>query len=470
MRAVRFSLVLALSAAVAVPQLHAKPAKSTGHPAAEAQTLDLAKRLIALRSVRGPGNKTAEALEVERGALIAGGWDAGDIEIVPVDDTAYMIATWPGSDPSLKPLVISGHLDVVEANPADWQRDPFTPVVENGLLYGRGASDMKYSAALATAALIELRRSGFKPRRSIVLEFSGDEETTMKTSRIIAERLKRAEMVLNIDGGGGTFDETTGKPLSWVWGGAEKTYVDYRLEVTNPGGHSSWPRDDNAIVQLATALTRIGAYRFTPEQNPITKGYFEAMAAFEPKPEVAAAMRAFATNPADVEAVKVLRGTPYVGKTGTTCVATMISGGHAENALPQRATANINCRVFPGHSREEIRAELERVAAMPQVAVTDVSGGDTTEAPASPMRPDLIAALGAAMKASWPGVPIVPNQDSGASDSVWFRALGVPSYGIGPTFGKDSDEFSHGLNERIALSNTAPGITYYLSLFTDLSK
>ena len=471
MRLVTLSLVVAFTAAVAVPQLSAKPAKSNGHPVAEAQTLDLAKRLIALRSVQGEGNRTGDALQLVKGALVAGGWNDSDVVITPLDDTAYMIATWPGSDPALKPLVISGHIDVVEAKPADWQRDPFTPVVENGYLFGRGASDMKYSAAMAVSSLIELRREGYKPRRTIVVALSGDEETSMKTTRALAEKLSASELVLNIDGGGGLLDEQTGRALYLAWDGAEKTYVDYKLEVTNPGGHSSAPRPDNAIVQLAQALENVGTYRFKPEQNPVSKAWFQKAAQFEGNPALAAAMRAYAANIGDTAAIATLRASPaHVGKVSTTCVATMLSGGHAQNALPQRATANINCRVFPGHSREEVRAELERAIGMPIVKVTDVSGGDTTESPASAMRPDFAAALTKAVKLSYPDIAIIPSQASGASDSMWFRAKGIDSYGMSPIFMKDSDDFSHGLNERVPLSNTAPGITYYLSLFTDLSK
>jgi carboxypeptidase PM20D1 len=471
MRAVTLSLVLALSAVTAVPQLSATPARSKGHPVAEAQTLDLAKQLIAMRSVQGEGNRTGAAMQLVKTALVAGGWRSGDIEITPFADTAYMIATWPGSDPALKPLVISGHLDVVEAKPADWQRDPFTPIVENGYLFGRGASDMKFDAALAASALIELRRSGYKPRRTIVLQFSGDEETTMRTSRVIAKKLSNAELVLNIDGGGGTLDETTGKPLYWTWQGAEKTYIDYQLEVTNPGGHSSAPRPVNAITQLATALERVGAYHFKPELSPLTKAYFEQAAQFESNSQLAGAMRAFAANPQDEAAVATLRGNySYVGKIGTTCVPTMISGGHAQNALPQRATANINCRIFPGHSKEAIAAELASVIGMPEVKISDVTGEDSISAPASPMRPDFVKAAEKAMHRINPGLPIFPSQASGASDSMWYRALGVPSYGASPVFSKDSEDFAHGLNERVPLSNTAPGINYYLSLFTDLSK
>ncbi len=469
-------LILAISAAalVAAPQLSArsaKPAKLAAHPVAEAQTLDLSKRLIAIRSVRGPGNQTGKALDLVKQALVAGGWKDAEVEVVPVDDTAYLIATWPGSDPSLKPLVISGHMDVVEADPKDWTRDPFTPVVEDGILYGRGASDMKFDAALATSTLIELRRAGYKPRRTIVLQFSGDEETTMKTSRIIAEKLSNAELVINIDGGGGTLEEKSARPLYWTWQGAEKTYVDYQLEVTNPGGHSSAPRPVNAIVQLSAALEKIGGYRFPAEISPVTKGYFEKAAQFETDPKLAAAMRAFAANPGDAAALATLRANPaYVGKVGTTCVPTMIHGGHAQNALPQRVTANINCRVFPGHTREEIMGELARVVGDTGVVITDVSGGDTTMSPASPMRADFTGAVAKAMGRVYPGVPVFPSQASGASDSMWYRALGVPSYGASPTFSKDSEDFAHGLNERVRLSNIQPGINYYLILLTELSK
>jgi carboxypeptidase PM20D1 len=458
-------------AAVLTLAVPAAAATRGGHALAEAQTLDLARQLIAIRSVTGEGNQTGAALGTVKTALVAAGWQDNQIEIVPVDDTAYLIATWPGRDPALKPLVISGHMDVVAANPADWERDPFTPVVENGYLFGRGASDMKFDAALATASLIELRRSGYRPRRSIVLQFSGDEETTMKTSQIIAQRLKNAELVLNIDGGGGTLDEATGRALYWTWQGAEKTYNDYELVVTNPGGHSSAPRPDNAIVQLATAIERIGSYRFTPELNPVTKAYFEQAARFESDPALASAMRAFAANPADAAAIATLRGNPAtVGKIGTTCVATMIAGGHAQNALPQRATANINCRIFPGHSREEIRAELTQAVGMPQVAISDATGDTATASPASPLRPDFVNAAQRAIRLAYPGVPVFPSQASGASDSMWYRALGVPSYGASPTFSKESDDYSHGLNERVQLSNIGPGLTYYLSLFTELSR
>ena len=450
--------MIAASAGAAVP----------GHSQAEAQARDLAEKAIALRSVRGPGNQTPQVAALYKAALVAGGFADGDVTITPIDDTAYLIARWPGADPKLKPLVISGHMDVVEAKPADWKRDPFTTVVENGYLFGRGATDMKLDGTLAIASLIELKREGFKPRRDVIIEFSGDEETTMKTSAIIAETLSNTDLVLNIDGGGGVLDEKTGAPEYFSWDGAEKTYADFQLSVSNPGGHSSEPRQDNAIDRLADALLRIHAYRFTPELNDLTRAYFVEAAKYEP-PETAAAMRAFAADPTDKQAIATLSANPaMVGKIGTTCVVTMINGGHALNALPQHADANINCRIFPGHKPAAIMAELQTVAADPAVSFKDVTEGSVST-DASPMRADFVADVKSSLASVYPGVPVFPAMSSGASDSMWFRYHGVPSYGASPVFIKDSEDFSHGLNERTPIANIPPAITYYLSLIKALS-
>jgi acetylornithine deacetylase/succinyl-diaminopimelate desuccinylase-like protein len=373
--------LLSVGLSVAAITWTAAQSRTAAHPEpeADAQALEIAKKSIALRSVTGPGNQTVQVAELYKVALVAAGFSAGDISITPVDDTAYLIARWPGSDPALKPLVLSGHMDVVEAKRADWERDPFTAVVENGYLYGRGASDMKLDGAIALASLIELRRESYKPRRTIVIEFSGDEETTMKTSAMIAEKLADAEMVLNIDGGGGVLDEKTGAPLYFTWQGAEKTYADFELAVTNAGGHSSQPRKDNAIDELAAALLKVADYRFTPELNDLTRAYFQAASKYE-DPQVADAMRAFAANPADAKAIATLSAKPdMVGKIGTTCVVTMINGGHALNALPQRATANVNCRIFPGHPPASIMAALKQVIANPNLVIKGRDGGDRAD-------------------------------------------------------------------------------------------
>ena len=444
---------------------HAKP---MDHSRAETQALDLAKQAIALRSVRGPGNQAPQVAALFKSALLAGGFDAADVTITSVDDTAFLIARWKGSDPKLKPLVISGHMDVVEAKPSDWERDPFTPVVENGLLYGRGASDMKLDDALAVATVVELRRQGYKPHRDIVLAFSGDEETTMSTTEKLAAELSNAELVLNVDGTGGQLDPE-GKPEYFTWSGAEKTYADFELTVTSPGGHSSRPYDPNAINQLAAALVRIGQYKFKPELSELTREYFTAAARYE-SPQIAAAMRAFAADPTDPKAIATLTANPStIGKIGTTCVVTLINGGHALNALPQRASANINCRIFPGHPRAQIMAELQRVVADPAVEFKDVSQGSVAT-DASPMRADVVGAITRALHVSYPGVPVFPTMSAGASDSMWFRNQHIPSYGVSPLFTKDSDRFSHGLNERIAVDDIKPSVAYLLSLFTDLSK
>lgn len=446
-------------------------AGSADYSNAEGQALSLAQSTISMRSVRGPGNQTRQVAELFAGALRQAGWNDNDVEVVPFEDTAYLIATWPGANPELAPIVVSAHMDVVEADPADWDRDPFTPVIEEGYLFGRGASDTKFDAALAVASLIELRRSGYQPRRKLVVAFSGDEETTMATSRVIAQRLSHARIVLNVDGASGTLDESTGEPVYWSLQGAEKTYVDFQLEVTNPGGHSSMPRDDNAIAQLSLALARIGAHRFVPEVNDITRAYFREASAFQSDPELATAMRKFAEDPSDREAIELLRADPAMaGRIATTCVPTMVKGGHAENALPQRATAIVNCRIFPGRSIAAVQAELEEVAAVPQVRFSNLTGDMSVEAPASPLDPDYLKAVENALAASWGRVPIVPAQSSGASDSMWYRALGVASYSASATFTKDSEDYSHGLNERIPLRNLSPGVRFYLSLFRELSS
>ncbi len=457
--------VLGLAAFLLVPGGHAG---SADHARAAAQALELAKQAIALRSVRGPGNQAPQVAALFRAALVAGGFPESDVTITPVDDTAFLNARWKGLDSKLKPVVISGHMDVVEAKPADWERDPFTPVVENGLLFGRGASDMKLDDALAVAALIELKRQGYKPRRDIVLAFSGDEETTMKTTRMLAASLADAEMVLNVDGTGGQLDPQ-GKPLYFTWSGAEKTYADFELTVTSPGGHSSRPYEPNAINQMSAALVRIGQHRFEPELSELTKAYFVAAARYE-APEIAAAMRAFAADPTDSRAIAVLSANPAtVGRIGTTCVATMINGGHALNALPQRVTANINCRIFPGHPRAQIMAELQQAAADPAVQFKDVSQGSVAT-DASPIRADVVAAVSRAIHIGYPEVAVFPTMSAGASDSMWFRNEHIPSYGVSPLFIRESDRFSHGLNERVPVEDIRPSIAYLLSLFADLSR
>lgn len=466
MRLRRLFTAAALVGASLGPSVHAQD-----HPQAEAQALELLKRGIGFRTVAGPGNQTPAYAAYLKQVLVAGGFAERDVEIVPMGDTAYLVARYRGTGKArggAKPLLISGHMDVVEAKPADWTRDPFTAVIENGYVYGRGATDMKYDLSTMVATLIDLKRTGFAPGRDIVLLLSGDEETMMRTAAAQAERFADAELLLNIDGGGGRLDEA-GKPLTFGVDGAEKTYADYELTFTNPGGHSSAPRKDNAIYALAHALAKIEAYAFPGQVNEITRASWSAAAA-QAEPARAAMIRRFLANQADPEALAALRAEPgLVGQTGTTCVATMVTAGHATNALPQRATANINCRIFPGTPVEEVRKTLERAVGDPALTIRTLDSGSIAS-PASPLRPDVMKAVSDAVHARFPGVPVVPAMTSGASDSMWFRAKGVPSYAVSPKFMKDSDDFSHGLNERTPVSEIAPSITYYRSLLTALAR
>ena len=443
----------------------------TPAPKAEDQALDLLKRGIGFRTVNDADGKTFEYATYLKSVLVAGGFADADVIVEKVDNTAWLSARYRGTGKArngAKPILISGHMDVVEAKPEDWERDPFTAVVENGYIWGRGASDMKYDLSTMVATLIQLKREGFKPGRDILLLLSGDEETVMKTTAQLAEKYHDAELLLNIDGGGGEYDES-GKPVIFGVQGAEKTYADYELTVTNPGGHSSAPRKENAIYALARGLDRIGKFEFPAQLNEITKASFLA-AADKADPKVADAMRRFAANPDDKEATAILRADPsYVGQTGTTCVATMVNAGHALNALPQRASAFVNCRIFPGVSVESVSAKLLEVAAEPGMTIRTLDSG-TVASDASPLRPDLMKLVTKAVHARFPGVPIVPTMSSGATDSMWFRAKGVPSYGVSPVFMKSSDSFAHGLNERTPLSELGPSIVYYKTLLKELGK
>ncbi|WP_296598109.1 M20/M25/M40 family metallo-hydrolase [Phenylobacterium sp.] len=451
-----------LATAVAAPALAAPKAPPLPHD----QALEILKTSISHRTVAGAG-KTVAYAEYLKGVLLAAGYKADEITIEPMAGTAYMIARYPGTDPKKKPIVISGHMDVVEAKPEDWTRNPFTPVVENGYVFGRGAVDNKFDVSMMVATLANLRKSGWKPGRDVILALSGDEETTMRTTAVLAQKLKDAELVLNIDGGGGSLTEE-GKPISFGIQGAEKTYADFHLSVTDPGGHSSRPTPTNAIYRLAKALDKLEAYEWPTMSNEITRASLAAAGGNTPG-AVGAALKAFAANPADAAAIKTIRDDPaWSPALHTTCVATMLEGGHAANALPQKAVATVNCRIFPGTSSASVKDTLASIVGK-DVKVERLDDG-SIDSPASPLRPDVIAAVTKAVHARFPGLPIVPAQASGATDSMYFRAAGVPSYGVSGLFMKDSDEFSHGLNERAPISAIDGDLAHYDSILRDLAK
>jgi len=458
------TLACGVAAALLASSALAAPPKVD--PALHDQALDILKTSIGYRTVAG-GDQFVPYAEYLKGVLVAGGFKAEEITIEPMAGAAFLIARYPGKDPKKPAILISGHMDVVEAKPEDWTRDPFTAVVENGYVYGRGSSDNKFDVAVMVAKLADLRRKGWQPGRDVVLALSGDEETVMATTAELAKRLKGAEMVLNIDGGGGTL--TGGKPIGYGIQGAEKTYADFNIVFTDPGGHSSRPTPGNAIYRLSRALDRVAAYRFPTMWNEITRGSAAARAVNTPEP-VGGALKRFAANPEDKEAVEILSADLNTNPSlRTTCVATMLQGGHAANALPQRAQATVNCRIFPGTPSESVRQTLIKVIDDPTVTITRVDDG-SVDSPASPLRPDLMAAVKKAVHARYPGLAVVPVQASGATDSMHFRAVGIPSYGVSGMFSELGETFSHGLNEKAPVASIDGALAHYDTLLRDLAK
>jgi acetylornithine deacetylase/succinyl-diaminopimelate desuccinylase-like protein len=450
-------LVLATSAAAAPPKVD---------PALHDQALEVLKRGIAFKTSVSGGQVPAYA-EYLKSVLVAGGYAPSEITIEPMNGTAFLIARYPGTDPKKKPLIISGHMDVVEARREDWVRDPFTPVVEGGWIYGRGAVDDKFDVSMVVTKLAQLRRQGWKPGRDVILALSGDEETTMATTAVLAKRLANGELVLNTDGGGGALKG--GKPLPYGVQGAEKTYADFSVAFSDPGGHSSRPTPTNAIYRLARALDKIAAYRFPTLANEITRASLAAEGAETPG-ALGEALKRFAADPSDAKAVETLSADPDYNPTlRTTCVATMVGGGHAPNALPQKASATVNCRIFPGTPSEEVRKTLVQVIGDPTVTVTRLDDG-SIDSPPSPMRPDVIAAVTKAVHARYPGLAIVPSQDAGASDSMYFRAGGIPSYGVSGLFMEQGQSFIHGLNEKAPTAGIDGDLAHWDSLLRDLAK
>lgn len=420
---------------------------------------------VKFQTVAGRGQVLSYA-EYLKAKLLSAGFAPADVTFVAMGETGYLTARIPGRDRKAKPTVVLAHMDVVEADPKDWTRDPFVPVVEGGYVFGRGSLDNKAGLSMAVATLMKLRREQWVPRRDVVLVLTGDEETTMKTTRAAAAAYKDAALVLNADAGGGLLGDDD-KPIVYGLQAAEKVYGDWHLTITDPGGHSSRPGPDNAIVHLAAAITRIAAYRFPPQQNEITKASLAGTATMTPGP-LGAAMKAFAADPTDTAAADILSADKrYIGQVRTTCVPTMFNGGHAPNALPQRAVANINCRIFPGTPRATIAAKLVELTADPKITVAFNDNG-TIEAGASPLDPKVVAAVKAAVAQRAPGLLVVPMQEAGATDSMHFRAYGIPSFGVGGVFMKPGDSFAHGLNERVPVATFDPGIAWWETLLKTL--
>ena len=459
-------LLAALPAAANAAPAQATPAEEPATPAGR-EALAILEEAVATPTVAGRGQVPVLAGKI-RERLLSAGFKADEVSFTPLGETGYLVARYPGRDRKAKPTLIIAHMDVVEAKPEDWERDPFTPVIEDGYLFGRGSLDNKAGLSMSLAAVMDLRRKGWVPAHDLVLAFSGDEETQMATTAAMADALSNADLVLNADAGGGELD-AAGKPFAYSVQAGEKTYADYRFTVTDPGGHSSRPGATNAIDAMSKAMEKVWAYHFPVKLSPLTKAYLEGSAPSAPA-EVAGAMRAFASDPDDAQAIATLTARPdYVGIIRTTCVPTMIEGGHAPNALPQSVTANVNCRIFPGTTREQVRKQLATVIANPEITIEFIDNG-TLDSIESPLRKDVMGAIDKAVHERAPGLAIVPGMSAGATDSMHFRAKGIPAFGVGSVFMRADDEFAHGLNERLPLATLDPGVKQWQTLLKTLLK
>ena len=451
------ALVLAFGAAAAL----AKAPAPASPPAAErARAREIFEHIVGIESSVGKGNVPAVANYLA-GLFIAGGFPVADVHVLPLGETASLVVRYRGSGRGGRPIDLIAHMDVVTANRTDWQRDPFRLIEESGYFFGRGTADVKQEVALITTTFLALKARGYVPTRDLLVAFSGDEETEMKTAQDLVTThrdLVDAEFALNADGGGGVLAEGTAKPQIFYLQGAEKSSVSYTLTTRNPGGHSSEPHPDNAIYELADALKAVQRLEFPVQWNDWTLADFKAAGALTPPP-LGEAMTRFAANPKDADAAAEISKNPaFVGRLRTTCVATRLSGGHANNALPQSAVATVNCRIFPGTSAEDVRGVLQQAVGS-EVEVRQAEEAIVSDA--SPLRPDVVAAVTRAVEAADPGTRVVPTQAAYATDGAVYRSAGIPTYGCGGVFIMDSEDFSHGLNERIRVGAFYDALTYW---------
>jgi acetylornithine deacetylase/succinyl-diaminopimelate desuccinylase-like protein len=457
----RASLLLSAAALCAAAAVYAAVPSPTPPEAVRTQAREIFSAIVGVESSIGKG-KVPLVAKYLADRFTAGGFPAADVHILPLGETASLVVRYRGDGSGGRPIAFIAHMDVVTAKRSDWQRDPYTLTEEKGFFFGRGTADVKQEVALLTETFLRLKAEGFVPTRDLIIAFSGDEETAQATARdlVTAHRdLVDAEFALNGDGGGGVLSEGSAKPVIFYVQGAEKSSAQFLLTTHNPGGHSSAPRADNAIYELADALKAVQHYEFPVKWNEWTLGDFKAASGVTPGP-LGAAMAKFAADPGNAAAAtaEIAKNPAFVGRIRTTCVATMISGGHAENALPQSATATINCRIFPGTGAAEVQQTLQGLVG-PHVDVRQ--GYDALVSSASPMRAEIMKAVTKAVEAADPGAPVVPTQAAYATDGAVYRNAGIPTYGVGGVFIMDSEEFAHGLNERIRVKEFYNGLTYW---------
>ena len=470
-------LMLAFTATTAVAATDPRTVLTELPKAWQEKTREIFKQAIEIPSVhhRGEVPKVAKLLADQ---FSAAGIPAADIhhmayEGLPGDKTEALIVRWRSPHPTKKPMLILGHMDVVEAKASDWKFDPFVFREEGGYFYGRGTADMKDGDVATTMAAVKLMSEGFKPDRDIIFFYSGDEETVGQGATLGSTKwrnLTDAEFGLNADGKCPYYDQQF-KPLGCGISMAEKTFQTYFLTTRNPGGHSSEPRPDNAIYDLADALEKLRNYRFQPMQNEVSRAYFEERARAEGNSQLGQQIRAWLANPNDGAAADAIEANPLeVGLTRTRCVATMLSGGHADNALPQSATATVNCRIFPSVQPKDVQAELQKLVG-PNVEVKPDPNFIGVPTPASRPRPDVMKAVTAAVQHfHGPEMHVFPKMSAGASDGSFFRAQGIPVYDMDGSWGiKPDDEREHGLDERTPVRSMYDDVLYWEMIIKSLA-
>ncbi|HZP67671.1 MAG TPA: M20/M25/M40 family metallo-hydrolase [Rudaea sp.] len=436
--------------------VHAAPS------ADEAAFRGLYKELVEINTTLSAGNCT-RAAEAMRARLLAAGMPKDDAQLfVPQErpKEGALIAVLHGKDPSLAPILLLAHIDVVEARREDWQRDPFTLVEENGWFYARGSSDDKAMASVFTDSLIRYLHDGFKPRRSIKLALTCGEETPNVFNGVrwllqTKPEALRAAFALN-EGAGGELD-ANGKPAALQIQAGEKVYQDFELAAEDVGGHSSRPTHENPIVRLSAGLAKLGAYEFPVRLNDTTRAYFKAEQELEP-PQIAADMRAVLADPTDEQAVQRLwNANPgWNGVLRTTCVPTEIEGGHAPNALPQHVHANVNCRILPDTPVADVQKQIVAVMGDAKIAVKPI-GGPEPSTPPPPLTPQIMKPVREVADRIWPGVAIIPTMSTGATDGRYLNAAGIPTYGLSGMFHDAEGSHAHGLNERIRVKSLMDG-------------
>jgi len=447
-------------------------------PAVNQLARDIFKQLIEINTTDSVGNVTTAAQAMEKRLREAGFTDQEMILAGPNEKKKNLVVRLHGNG-KRKAVLFIGHLDVVEARREDWTTDPFQFVEKDGFFYGRGTNDMKAGDALLVTNFIRLKKEGYAPDRDLILALTADEEAgnyngvewLLKEHRDWVD----AEYCINLDGG--EFIKQNGKRLMIAMQGSEKVYADFQFESLNPGGHSSEPIRDNAVYHLSAALDRLRDFDFPVRVNEITRNFFAQTAQISPG-DFAADLKAVAKEPPDEAAAARLSQAPYYNTLlRTTCVATMLSGGHAPNALPQTARANVNCRIFPGENPEDVRKTLERVAADPKVTVTMVTqtGADgkptpVVTVPPSVLVPEVVKAMKKTLNETWPGVPLVATMSAGASDGKFTRIAGIPTFGIACMFYELGDNRAHGKDERTEVQDFYDGVDFNYKLIRSLSS